>query len=299
MIQCLACEDWFHESCLNLRDRLHLKAETNPTPISGHVDTQSDDGSDVSSDGLPPPLVAAEDYDALVCRKCVARINVLRRYAGTRGVIMVIRDDENSPWKKYEGDCPDGPSGSCNTDDSLIQIGHTESPPESACRDPCSASEERAAKRRKISDTLSSTCLAPPINLIAKAIFECESPDSNMVGSTLGAGDIFLTDGWRRRWCRCDQCLPSLQAHPYLHEEEETYEPPEDPDSRLSLEELGLRALERLPRDRAIDGIRAFNDMRDGLMEYLRPFAQEGKVVEAADVNRFFETLLEGRDVRN
>lgn len=32
--------------------------------------------------------------------------------------------------------------------------------------------------------------------------------------------------------------------------------------SALSLEELGMRALERLPRDRAIDGIRAFNDMR-------------------------------------
>ena len=30
----------------------------------------------------------------------------------------------------------------------------------------------------------------------------------------------------------------------------------------LSLEELGLRALERIPRDRALDGIRAFNSMR-------------------------------------
>ena len=30
----------------------------------------------------------------------------------------------------------------------------------------------------------------------------------------------------------------------------------------LSLEELGLRALQHIPRDRAIDGIRAFMDMR-------------------------------------
>ena len=30
----------------------------------------------------------------------------------------------------------------------------------------------------------------------------------------------------------------------------------------ISLEELGLRALERIPRDRAIDGIHAFNEMR-------------------------------------
>lgn len=79
------------------------------------------------------------------------------------------------------------------------------------------------------------------------------------------------------------KCLASLRLHPYLLEEEETYEPPEDPDSGelhssgmtsdpmdverrlflgLSLEELGMRALERLPRDKAIDGIRAFNEMR-------------------------------------
>jgi E3 ubiquitin-protein ligase UBR7 len=34
--------------------------------------------------------------------------------------------------------------------------------------------------------------------------------------------------------------------------------------SELSLEQLGIRALERLPRDRALDGIRAFNTMRYG-----------------------------------
>ena len=30
----------------------------------------------------------------------------------------------------------------------------------------------------------------------------------------------------------------------------------------LSLEELGIRALEHLPRDKAIDGIHAFNELR-------------------------------------
>ena len=30
----------------------------------------------------------------------------------------------------------------------------------------------------------------------------------------------------------------------------------------FSLEELGMRALEKLPRDKALDGIRAYNAMR-------------------------------------
>lgn len=74
-----------------------------------------------------------------------------------------------------------------------------------------------------------------------------------------------------------------------------------------------MRALERLPRDKAIDGIHAFNEMRlgssafvyldplpylniqyrDDLVKYLRPFAQEGKVVSENDVRDFFASLTE------
>jgi E3 ubiquitin-protein ligase UBR7 len=134
------------------------------------------------------------------------------------------------------------------------------------------------------------------------------------------------------------QCFPQFERYPFLLEEEETYEPPEDPDSGtplaappprlrfslpilthnapgLSLEELGMRALARLPRDKALDGIRAFNSMRcvthsslrlccvltclshrtrDDLMAYLRPFAQEGRVVGDADISAFFEARRAG-----
>ena len=81
--------------------------------------------------------------------------------------------------------------------------------------------------------------------------------------------------------------------------------------SGLSLEELGLRALERIPRDRAIDGIQAFMDLRfvsvtthnpsrssfhdrDGLMQYLKPFAEEGKEVNESDIQAFFEAKKQG-----
>lgn len=91
------------------------------------------------------------------------------------------------------------------------------------------------------------------------------------------------------------QCSESLNDHPYLATEEETYEPPADPDSGLSLEELGLRALERIPRDRAIDGIQAFMDLRDGLMQYLKPFAEQGKEVNEGDIQAFFEARKQGK----
>jgi len=75
-----------------------------------------------------------------------------------------------------------------------------------------------------------------------------------------------------------------------------------------------MRALLRLPRDRAIEGIHAFNEMkyevigdsiirkltaflhRDDLVKFLRPFAQDGKIVNESDVRSFFATLSEGRE---
>ena len=95
------------------------------------------------------------------------------------------------------------------------------------------------------------------------------------------------------------QCAPSFDLRPYLLDTpEETYSPPPDPDAGLSLEALGMRALMRLPRAQAIDSLRAFNEMRDGLMEYLRPFATEGRVVGEADVRAFFEEKERQREGR-
>lgn len=131
-------------------------------------------------------------------------------------------------------------------------------------------------KRPRADTTPSAPCLAPVVNPTAEKIFALSATGD----FSLGVGDIFLTQGWRDRWCRCDtvsayssilyplslihlwQCRTSIELKPFLLEEEETYEPPEDPDSGLSLEELGMRALQNIPRERAIDGIRAFNDMR-------------------------------------
>ncbi|KDQ53835.1 hypothetical protein JAAARDRAFT_60941 [Jaapia argillacea MUCL 33604] len=280
MVQCVACEDWFHESCLNLRER---PSSREPTPIPTANEQVDDDEarSEASSSGLPPPLLSASDYESLICGACVSNIPILKRWAGTQGVMMVIRDDEKSPWKILGS--TEGDNVVDVVDESPITTGqvgskrpHLESVDEH---------EERETKRPRGSPSSPSSpsrCLAPPPNPISQKILSTGAPD-------LGVGDIFLTEGWRERWCQCTSCLPSLQAHPWLVEEEETYEPPEDPDSGLTLEELGLRALQRLPRDRALDGIRAFNEMRDDLMKYLRPFAQEGKVVREEDVKAFFE----------
>jgi E3 ubiquitin-protein ligase UBR7 len=272
------------------------------------VDQDGDSRSDVSSSGLPPPLITAEDYDTLVCRKCVSQIPILQAWAGTPGVAMVVREGPDVSWKvigalqesdlvvdvgsEAEGKIParvEAPDPDhAHTHTATQSLSGDASPPQpdpdtlqgmkrsllKSCSSPDGPSVKRLRTSGTTLDPSQRTCLAPAAHPIAQAVFAQSGTQ------TLGAGDIFLSGGdWRKRWCLCDSCLSEPRKHPYLFEEEVTYEPPEDPDSRefqssmtagrmnngtseLSLEELGLRALERLPRDRALDGIRAFNTMR-------------------------------------
>ncbi|KAI0055286.1 hypothetical protein BV25DRAFT_1873175 [Artomyces pyxidatus] len=269
MIQCLACEDWYHESCLNLRER---PSSREPTPEPAVAD--DDARSDASSSGLPPPLITADDYDALICASCVSSIPILKKWAGTEGVLMVIREEPETSWHTIGG-----------RSDESVEVTTEGEVPSGSKRRLSSPIDEPESKRPRMELGTSTSCLAPTPNPVAQKILGAPG--------TLGKGDIFLTTDWRTRWCHCEACLADLQAYPFLMEEEETYEPPEDPDSQLSLEELGLRALERIPRERALDGIRAFNDMRDDLVQFLRPFAQEGKVVAEEDVRAFFDQRTE------
>jgi len=297
MIQCLACEDWFHESCCNLRER-PTSRENSPEaqqaqPIAEHStgnETGEDAASEASSSGLPPPLISGDEYESFVCGACVSQNPTLIRWAGTAGAIMVVRDSPGDPWRRL--------NGSTKVDQELVQVEEDlQNDSTVGTKRPSSLStlDEPKAKRSKNTrdDELTSSipCLAPPQEPLARKFLS--SSNKWEPETSLGTGDIFFTLGFKDRWCHCDSCLPPLKMNPYLLHDEETYEPPEDPDSGLSLEELGMRALARLPRDRAIDGIHAFNEMRNNLVSFLRPFAQEGKVVNESDVREFFASLTE------
>jgi len=159
-----------------------------------------------------------------------------------------------------------------------------------------SAEDQQAKKQVKLENGRSETaCLAPLPNPIAQSVLMGVTAPSEGKPEYDGAGDVFLASDFRDRWCACMQCRPLLVDYPYLLREEETYEPPADPDSNLSFEELGMRALQFLPRDRAIDGITAYNQFRDELLNYLRPFAQEGKAVSKDDIQKFFRAKQEER----
>lgn len=141
----------------------------------------------------------------------------LQRWAGTPGVIMVVRDGPTEPWYLLG-------SGSKELEEELVDI---ETVPSSVAlgKRPSTIVESDLdapnAKRLKhstentndLSESSTRPCVAPPRNPIASQVLHAHSFSEH--GNALGTGDLFLTDGFRERWCHCDSVgyskKPALQ----------------------------------------------------------------------------------------
>ena len=241
MIQCLDCEvspdnsfhlskiaekflqDWYHESCLNLRERPSSREaspvlNSPPTNLHNPEEEANDNDnalSETSSSGLPPPLITGSEYDCFVCGSCVSRLPILKRYAGTPGVMMISRDGESEgPWKVI---------GRIQESSSQIEQDVEVSDPivgSKRRRSPSVGNADPApdTKRPRADTTSSAPCLAPVVSPTAEKIFALSATGD----FSLGVGDIFLTQGWRERWCRCDtvsaysSILLPLKSNPSL-----------------------------------------------------------------------------------
>jgi E3 ubiquitin-protein ligase UBR7 len=89
------------------------------------------------------------------------------------------------------------------------------------------------------------------------------------------------------------KCKPLFYNFPYLIEEEEVYEPPLDNDLDKSGLELGLDALNKMPRAAAISAATAFSGLSERLKVYLQPFSARGETISKEAVDDFFRSERE------
>lgn len=87
-----------------------------------------------------------------------------------------------------------------------------------------------------------------------------------------------------------------LSNHDYLYLDDPIYEFPEDDQlnsvsTTSSLYDMGADALLSLPRDKALDSIHAYEKISFKLKEFLKPFADSGKIVTEQEVRQFFNDI--------
>lgn len=122
---------------------------------------------------------------------------------------MVIRDSPTGAWRVMGSTESESDDVNIHTQGSETESGTTTG--QKRARSP-SITDGPQTKRPRDSGVDSShtqPCLAPPLNPIAQKILS-EAGESGV--SSLGSGDIFLTEGWRELWCRC----PSVRTYSTL-----------------------------------------------------------------------------------
>jgi len=306
MFQCLGLgsvedggcgEDWWHPECLMGLPRIRSEVMTEPKRDDSvkHVKEEAENGDvkaateDPATEPHAPdePQIPAgfpdeDDFDHLICYKCVNAFPWIKQYANSRGFLVA---GNIVPVK--------GPEG--NVDHPRIAEQPIDTKKRKAEDDP---EDTQYSKRAKSEDSLVLELQPPPATHGASTPLHTNLPPAPYSDRVT----LFLKEDFRDHFCRCRECFPRLANHRQLLEEEEAYEPPLSESSEEgnndagsvhsgSLYSRGEAALSSIDRVRAIEGVMAYNHVRDKVKDFLKPFAESGTVVGAEDIKAYFAKL--------
>ncbi|KAI5199952.1 zf-UBR-domain-containing protein [Aureobasidium subglaciale] len=299
MFQCLGLgttedggcgEDWWHPECLMGLPRLQptetlLKQEENETKQPDLA--QSTDGPEEFDEApLPPGFPAEDDFDHLICYKCVNSFPWIKQYAGQTGFLGPI-------YHKQPSEASDEEAAKETTLDASLPPS-TESKKRSVEED----SEDPVSKKTKVASEEGAVETATITPTTKEAPLHTTLPPAPP-----GTFSLFLQEDFRTHLCRCPSCFPQLSPHPHLLEEEEAYEPAISEDENAQAQnghgsvgsgstyERGEALLSNMDRVKAIEGVMVYNHLRDKVKAFLQPFAESRQAVGAEDIKAYFEKL--------
>ncbi|KAI1283863.1 putative zinc finger in N-recognin-domain-containing protein [Xylaria sp. FL0933] len=319
MFQCLGLgthetggcgEDWYHPGCLmgqgpKWYEKLSKQSVPRPAgsaplaPISEHpaqdagngqrpsgTETAEEDGEDGD---VPPPEGFPDEgeFTHLLCYKCVEAYPWIKRYAGSPGFLppLFLRTPEDEA----------GASSSASNKRKLEEDNNTD-----AVGEP---------RKRIKSDVDTEGEDSPTYPALTDKVKEEDTKDatvpsqsecklSSLPPAPKGVFSLFAKADFRDHICHCPACFPNLKPHPQLLEEEEDYEPSLSDGSENgsthgsgSLYERGESALKNVDRVRAIEGVMAYNNLKEKLKPFFQQFAESGKAIGAEDIKEYFAKL--------
>lgn len=323
MFQCLGLgtqetggcgEDWYHPGCLvgmgpnwfdkmdggkrkssntvNNDNGLATISEANEDqPDSGANGTDAAVADDDDEPPMPPGFPDEELFEGFLCYKCVHANPWIKRYAGTSGFLPPVflnqatatsqerKDKEPASNKRKAEDEGEAPAQVKRTRD---EHGNSQEPVSEA-----SNSEVQPA------------VVADGVKVeVADGTLGCKLP--NLPEPPTGQFSLFFKEDFRDKFCRCTDCYRIMNEHPQLLEEEEVYEPPisegdvsehGSTHGSGSLLERGESALRNVDRVRAIEGVMAYNHLKEQLKPFFKQFAESGQAVGAEDIKAYFAKL--------
>jgi E3 ubiquitin-protein ligase UBR7 len=308
MFQCLGLgtvedggcgEDWWHPECLMGLPRPQPSDTVNKQELkqpdqAGEATVQPLEGQeDVDEAPLPPGFPAEDDFDHLICYKCVGSFPWIKQYAGQEGFLGPI-------YHK-----PSSKDAQISTVDETAKDATLPLSTESKKRTAEDDSETPESKKTKV-EPEDSTSETIPSNPTTTTPTDSTPLHTKLPPAPSGTFSLFLKEDFRSHLCRCPSCFPHLTPHPQLLEEEEAYEPPvsESDDQEAqngrnaggsvgsgSTYERGEALLSNMDRVKAIEGVMVYNHLRDKVKAFLQPFAESGKAVGAEDIKAYFEKL--------
>lgn len=311
MFQCLGLgtvetggcgEDWWHPQCLMGLPK-DWQAQQEPEAAQVKDEHTQSNGSDEEQDGdeeaQPPPGFPHEDeFESLVCYKCVESNPWIKQYAGTPGFLSAVfkRSAAPSPEARAKDETPtlEGAPQAERSNSRKRKVSDDNDDDTSPSSSSKRLKDEIEEDTPNTTPPQSSTAPQPP-----------QPKHSSLPPAPTSPLTLFLKEDFRDHLCHCPSCFPHLLPHPQLLDEEEPYEPPlsesggshAGPGSGArshgtgSLLERGEAALSGVDRVRAIEGVMVYNNLKEKVKAFLKPYAESGRPVGAEDIKAYFEKL--------
>ncbi|ATY62669.1 metaphase-anaphase transition (Mlo2) [Cordyceps militaris] len=322
MFQCLGLgteesggcgEDWYHPGCLvgmgpkwyesmtpkSKKPEKHengnglaviseVNEDEKQMEEKGEEKTEDNAVDDDEEPPMPPGFPEEEDFDGFLCYKCVESNPWIKAYVGTSGFLPAVYLD---------------PAAAEAPQASVAEASQASTGGKRKAEDDDEQQDD--AKRVKTEDEAPS---APASTNITSEPTTAPSPRGcklpNFSPAPTSRFSLFFKEDFRDRFCRCGDCARQLALFPQLLEAEDVYEPPmsdkgDDAGSQHggstagsgSLLERGESALRNVDRVRAIEGVMAYNHLKERLKPFFQQFADSGQAVGAEDIKAYFAKL--------
>ncbi|KAH8687494.1 putative zinc finger in N-recognin-domain-containing protein [Tricladium varicosporioides] len=248
---------------------------------------------------LPPGFPEEDDFEGFICYKCVDANPWIKRYAGAPGFLPPVfrRSAAPSPERRVLAKAGEVATNFLNPKKRKADDDGDSDGSGTSKRQKDESSSHHITDNKATAAT-GSVDLNDEAQTATTEVQLCKI--KTLPPSPIGQVSLFFKSNFRDHLCHCSDCFPDLKKYTQLLEEEETYEPElsevgdEDGGSTVgsgSIYDRGESALKNVDRVRAIEGVMAYNHLKDKLKPFFQQFAESGKAISAEDIKAHFAKM--------